>query len=80
MKLGKKKEINSLQNYSLLEKKISNLPVAKKYLEIFSQNYKFSELTKLLNKSENSARRLKQDSFKKLQELAKERNLHFLTE
>ena len=80
MKLGKKNDINSLQKYSLLEKKISNLPVAKKYLEIFSQTYKFSELTKLLNKSENSARRLKQDSFKKLQELAKERNLHFLTE
>jgi RNA polymerase sigma factor (sigma-70 family) len=78
MKLGKKKNVNILQNYSLSEKKISNLPVVKNYLEIFSHNYKFSELTKLISKSENSARRLKQESFKKLQELAKERNLHFL--
>jgi RNA polymerase sigma factor (sigma-70 family) len=78
MKLGAKKDISSLQNYSLHEKKISNLPIVKNYLSMFSQNYKFPELTELLNKSENSVRRLKQDSFKELQKLAKEKNLRFL--
>ena len=77
MKLSEKKNISSLQNYSLQEKKISTLTFVGNYLAMFSQNYKFSELIKLLNKSENSARRLKKDSFKKLQDLAKEKNLNF---
>ncbi|CAG8466403.1 4043_t:CDS:2 [Paraglomus brasilianum] len=37
-----------------------------------------SKISKILGKSENTARRLKQEAFKKLQKLAKERNLHFL--
>lgn len=78
LKLGKKKDVNSLQNFSLHEKKISNLPVVKKYLAEFSQNHNFPQIVKLINKSENLARKLKQDSFKKLQELAKKNNLHFL--
>lgn len=78
MNFGKKKDVSLFQNYSLQEKKINDLPIVKKYLSMFDKNYKFSELTKVLNKSENMARKLKQDSFKKMQQLAKERNLHFL--
>jgi hypothetical protein len=80
MKLGEKTNPELLQKHSFEEKKISNLPLVKKYLSLFSKSYKFSELSKILNKSENAARKLKQESFKKLQKLAKERNLHFLIE
>jgi len=80
MKLGDKTNPELLQKHSLEEKKNGSLPIVKNYLSLFSKNYKFSELSKVLNKSENSARKLKQESFKKLQKLAKERNLHFLIE
>src|SRR5436190_6900547 len=78
MKLNDKTSFKSLQKYSLQEKKISNLAIVKKYLLMFSRTYKFPEIVKLLDKSENSIRKLKQTSFKKLKEQAKERKLHFL--
>ena len=78
MKLSEKFNPNLLQKYSLEEKKNGNLEIVKKYLEQFTKKYKSSELVKLLNKSENAVRRLKQEVFKKLQKLAQERNLHFL--
>lgn len=80
MKLGDKSNPELLEKYSFEEKKISNLPLVKSYLSLFAKSYKFSELSKIINKSENAARKLKQESFKKLQKLAKERNLHFLVE
>lgn len=80
MKLKDKSNPELLQKYSCEEKKAHSLPLAKNYLALFGKNYKFSELSKILGKSENMARRLKQESFKKLQKLAKERNLHFLIE
>jgi len=79
IKLGKK-DIKTLQNYSLEEKKNRRFSVVKSYLEVFSKNYNFSDLARLLNKSENLARKLKQQSLNQLQELAKKRNLHFLIE
>jgi len=78
MKLGDKNSLKSLQKYSLQEKKISNLAIVKKYLLMLSQTHKLPEIVKLLDKSENSIRKLRQVSFKKLKEQAKERNLHFL--
>ncbi|MEG7979316.1 MAG: hypothetical protein NY202_05535 [Mollicutes bacterium UO1] len=80
MKLSDKSSPELLEKFSLQEKKINSLPVVKNYLALFAKSYKFSELSKIINKSENSARKLKQESFKKLQKLAKERNLHFLAE
>ncbi|RHZ35698.1 sigma-70 family RNA polymerase sigma factor [endosymbiont GvMRE of Glomus versiforme] len=68
----------SLQKYSLGEKRNKNLLVVKKYLKLFSRDYKFSELSELLKKPENSVRKLKQDIFKKLKENAKKKKLHFL--
>ena len=79
IKLGKK-DIKTLQNYSLEEEKNRKFSVVKSYLEVFSKNYNFSDLARLLNKSENLARKLKQQSLNQLQELAKKRNLHFLIE
>lgn len=79
MKLGNKDNLELLQEYSLEEKKNNSLSVVKKYSSLFSQSYKFSEIAKLLKKSENSTRKLKLDTFKKLQKLAKERNFFFLT-
>jgi hypothetical protein len=80
LKLSDKSSPELLEKFSFEEKKISNLPLVKNYLSLFAKSYKFSELSKLINKSENSARKLKQESFKKLEKLAKERNLHFLVE
>lgn len=78
MKFGDKFNSELLQKNSLEEKKSQDLTVVKKYLSLFTKNYNFSEASKTLGKSENMARRLKQESFKKLQKLAKERNLHLL--
>ncbi|CAI2173567.1 603_t:CDS:2 [Funneliformis geosporum] len=78
MKLGNKFNPELLQKNSLEEKKFQNLPLVKKYLSLFAKSYNFSEASKTLGKSENMARRLKQESFKKLQKLAKERNLNLL--
>src|SRR4051794_3840636 len=78
VKMGRKKDLSALEGYSLQEKSISNLPVVKKYLTMFTKDYKFSELTGLLNKSENLLRKLKKESFKRLQELTEERKLRFL--
>nr|CAG8442584.1 7945_t:CDS:2 [Entrophospora candida] len=61
MRLSEKFDPSSLQKYSLGEKKNSSLPVAKKYLDQFTEKYKSSDLVKLLNKSENAVRRLKQE-------------------
>ncbi|CAJ0908505.1 13439_t:CDS:2 [Entrophospora sp. SA101] len=80
MKLGDKSNPEALQKYSCEEKKVHDLPLVKNYLSLFTKSYRFSELSKILGKSENMARRLKQESFKKLQKLAKERKLHFLIE
>jgi hypothetical protein len=80
MKLADKSNPELLQKYSCEEKKVHNLPLVKNYLSLFTKSYRFSELSKILGKSENVARRLKQESFKKLQKLAKERKLHFLLE
>jgi hypothetical protein len=77
-KLNDKSDQELLRKYSCEEKKILGLPIIKKYLNLFTKKYKFSELSKLINKSENVARRLKQEGLKKLQKLAKERKLHFL--
>jgi RNA polymerase sigma factor (sigma-70 family) len=79
-KLGRGKNLNILKSYSLKEKVFGNLPIVKKYLMMFTKDYKLSGLTKLLNKSENSIRRLKKESFKQLQDLTKERKLHLLLE
>jgi len=78
MKLSDKSNPELLQKHSWEKKEIHNLPSVKNYLSLFTKNYKFSEISKILGKSENTARRLKQEAFKKLQKLAKERNLHFL--
>ena len=78
MKLRDKTSLESLQKYSLSGGKISGLTIVKKYLLMFSRTYKFPEILKLLDKSENSVRKLKHASFKKLKERAKERKLHFL--
>jgi RNA polymerase sigma factor (sigma-70 family) len=80
VKSGKKFTPNLLQKYSLEEEKYSSLPVAETYLKKFTEKYKASGLVKELNKSENAIRKLKQEIFKKLQELARKRNLHFLIE
>lgn len=78
MKLSDKSNIEILQNFSCEDKKNTNLPAIKKYLTLFTEKYKFSEISKILGKSENKARILKQESFQKLQKLAKERKLDFL--
>jgi len=78
VKLGRERDLNSLKKCSLEEKSFSSLPIVTKYLTIFAKDYKFSELTKLLDKSENSVRKLKKESFKRLQELTEERKLRFL--
>ena len=80
MKLSVKSSPELLQKYSLEEKKIQTLPLVKNYLSLFTKNYNFSEVSKTLGKSENMTRRLKLESFKTLQKLAKERKLHFLIE
>ncbi|CAJ0863691.1 525_t:CDS:1, partial [Entrophospora sp. SA101] len=80
MKLGDKSNPEVLQKYSCEEKKVHDFPLVKNYLSLFTKSYRFSELSKILGESENMARRLKQESFKKLQKLAKERKLHFLIE
>jgi len=80
MKMSDKSSPDLLQKHSCEEKKIHNLPLVKKYLPLFSKNYKFSEVSKMIGKSENMTRKLKQECFQKLQKLAKERNLHFLLE
>jgi hypothetical protein len=80
MKLSDKSNPELLQKHSLEEKKIHSLPLVKKYLSLFTKNYSFLEASKTLGKSENMTRRLKQESFKKLQKLAKERKLHLLIE
>jgi hypothetical protein len=77
MKLSDKSNLEVLQKYSPAEKARS-LPLIKKYLLLFTKSYNFSEISKVLGKSENMTRRLKLESFKKLQKLAKERNLHLL--
>lgn len=78
MKLSDKSNIEILQSFSCEEKKNNTLPTTKKYLTLFTKKYKFSEISKILGKSENKARVLKQESFQKLQKLAKERKLNFL--
>lgn len=78
MKLSDKSSLELLQKYSLEEKKNDSLPLVKKYLSFFTKNYNFSEVSKTLGKTENMTRRLKQESFKKMQKLAKERKLHLL--
>src|SRR5207253_2962344 len=60
MKLSEKSKPELLQKYSLEEKKIRRLPLVTNYLSLFSKNYKLSEIGKMLDKSENMARRLKQ--------------------
>jgi RNA polymerase sigma factor (sigma-70 family) len=80
VKLGRGKNLNTLKSYSLKEKVFSNLPIVKRYLVMFTKDYKLSGLTKFLNKSENWIRKLKKESFKQLQELTKERKLHLLLE
>jgi len=78
MRLSDKSSPGLLQKYSLEKKEVRNLPLVEKYLSLFTKNYKFSEISKIVGRSENVARRLKQESFKKLQKLAKKRNLHLL--
>ena len=76
-KLGKK-DIKTLQSHSLEKKKISDLPIVENYLALFLKTYNFSNLAKLLDRSENSARKLKQKSLKQLQDLANKRGLDLL--
>jgi len=78
LKLRDKFNLESLQKYSLESPKIHNLPVVKKYLSLFTKNHKFIEISRIIEKSENTARQLKLKSFQELQKLAKERKLHFL--
>ncbi|WNE41254.1 MAG: RNA polymerase sigma factor RpoS [Mycoplasmataceae bacterium] len=78
MKLNNKNVVDSLQKLSCEDKKNNNLPIIKNYLLLFSGNHKFSEVSKIIGKSENKARSLKQESFQKLQKLAKDRKLNFL--
>ncbi|CAJ0926602.1 21591_t:CDS:2 [Entrophospora sp. SA101] len=78
LKLSSKKAETSLINYSCQEKKVKKLPVIQRYLDAFSHTYKFSGIAKIINKSENYVRKLKQTSFTKLQKLAKEENLSIL--
>lgn len=78
MKLNDKSNIEDLRNFSCEDKKNISLPTVKKYLALFTETYKFSEISKILGKSENKARILKQESFQKLQKLAKDRKLDFL--
>jgi RNA polymerase sigma factor (sigma-70 family) len=78
MKLTNKSNLETLQGFSCEDKKNISLATTKKYLSLFTENYKFSEISKILSKSENKARVLKQESFQKLQKLAKERKLDFL--
>ncbi|CAG8489909.1 13548_t:CDS:2 [Gigaspora margarita] len=78
--LADKSNPELLQKYSCEEKKAHGLPLVENYLSLFTKSYRFAELSKILGKSENVARRLKQESFKKLQKLAKERKLRFLIE
>ena len=78
LKLTNKSNLELLQKYSLEEQKIRSLPIVKKYLSLFTKSYKFSEVSKIIGKSESAVRRLKQESFLKLRKLAKERKLHFL--
>ncbi|MDR1670225.1 MAG: sigma-70 family RNA polymerase sigma factor [Spiroplasmataceae bacterium] len=80
MKLAEKSSIDSLQKLPCEEKKNINLPSIKKYLSLFDENYKFSEISKILGKSESKTRNLKQEIFQKLQNLAKKRKLNFLFE
>jgi hypothetical protein len=78
MKVGDKSSPESFQEHSVEEKKISTLPIVKKYSSLFIKRYNFSEASKILEKSESITRRIKQESFKKMEKLAKERNLHLL--
>ncbi|CAG8476610.1 875_t:CDS:2 [Ambispora leptoticha] len=56
IKIGRGKDLNTLKDCSLREKTFSNLPVVKKYLAMFSKEYKFSELTKLFDKSDENGK------------------------
>ncbi|CAG8813367.1 28980_t:CDS:2, partial [Racocetra persica] len=59
LKLRDKFNLETLQKYSLESPKIHNLPVAKKYLSLFTKNHKFIEISRIIEKSENTARQLK---------------------
>ncbi|CAG8720571.1 12833_t:CDS:2, partial [Ambispora leptoticha] len=48
MKLNNKSSLELLQKYSLEEKKIHSLPLVKNYLSLFTKNYNFAEISKIL--------------------------------
>jgi len=78
LKIIENKEIEkNLLKYSLQNKKINNIALVKKYLNIFIplKQYKFSEISKIVEKSENHLRKIKQESLIMLQNLAKEQNI-----
>ncbi|CFW92896.1 Putative RNA polymerase sigma factor rpoD [endosymbiont DhMRE of Dentiscutata heterogama] len=78
LKLSKKFNLEQLKKRPLEGSTIRNLPVVKKYLSLFTKNYKFIEISRILGKSENTTRQLRSKTFQELQKLAKERKLHFL--
>ncbi|CAG8549190.1 1301_t:CDS:2 [Cetraspora pellucida] len=78
LKLSEKFNLEQLKKRPLEGSTIRNLPVVKKYLSLFTKNYKFIEISRILGKSENTTRQLRSKTFQELQKLAKERKLHFL--
>ncbi|CAG8800923.1 29514_t:CDS:2, partial [Racocetra persica] len=54
LKLSKKFNLEQLKKRPLEGPTIRNLPVVKKYLSLFTKNYKFIEISRILGKSENT--------------------------
>lgn len=78
IKLSDKSSPELLQKYSWEKKSVYNLPWVKNYLSLFTKSHKFSEISKILKKSESITRRLKIESFKRLKKIAQGRNLQLL--
>jgi RNA polymerase primary sigma factor len=63
---------------NLSERKYQNSLIVKKYLDMFDQKYTISKLAQLINKPESSVSKWKNSAFRRLEELARKKNLYCL--